>query len=59
MQEGRYIPAWRPNKITLLPLLPLDLTMYHHFISFLRAVQSREGLGWLVGNRGRIFIQCI
>ena len=43
MQEGRYIPAWRPNKITLLPLLPLDLTMYHHFISFLRAVQSREG----------------
>ena len=37
------IPAWRPNKITLLSLLPLDLTMYHRFISFLRAVQSREG----------------
>ena len=28
------IPAWRPNKITLLSLLQLDLTMYHHFISF-------------------------
>ena len=38
------IPAWRPNKITLLSLLPLDLTMYHHFISFLCAVQSREGV---------------
>ena len=37
------IPAWRPNKITLLALLPLDLTMYYHFISFLRAVQSRAG----------------
>ena len=37
------IPAWRPNKITLLSLLPLDLTMYHRFISFLRAVQSHEG----------------
>ena len=37
------IPAWRPNKITLLSLLPLDLTMYHRFISFLRAVQCREG----------------
>ena len=55
------IPAWRPNKITLLSLLPLDLTMYHRFISFLCAVQSREGVsltpdtvcksrlvGWLV-----------
>ena len=28
------ILAWRPNKITLLALLPLDLTMYYHFISF-------------------------
>ena len=37
------IPAWRPNKITLLALLPLDLIMYYHFISFLRAVQSRVG----------------
>ena len=37
------IPAWRLNKITLLALLPLDLTMYYHFISFLRAVQSRVG----------------
>ena len=37
------IPAWRPNKITLLSLLPRDLTMYHRFISFLRAVQFREG----------------
>ena len=37
------ILAWRPNKITLLALLPLDLTMYYHFISFLRAVQSRVG----------------
>ena len=37
------IPAWRPNKITLLSLLPLDLTMYRRFISFLCAVQSREG----------------
>ena len=37
------IPAWRPNKITLLALLPLDLTMYYHFISFLRAVQFRVG----------------
>ena len=36
------IPAWRPNKITLLSLLPLDLTMYNCFISFLCAVQSRE-----------------
>ena len=27
------IPAWRPNKITLLSLLPLDLTMYHRYIS--------------------------
>ena len=34
------IPAWRPNKITLLTLLPLDLTMYHRFISFLCVVQS-------------------
>ena len=41
------IPAWRPNKITLLSLLPLDLTMYHRFISFLRAVQSRDGR-WLI-----------
>ena len=37
------IPAWRPNKITLLSLLPLDLMMYHRFVSFIRAVQSREG----------------
>ena len=37
------IPAWRPNKITLLSLLPLDLMMYHRLISFMRAVQSREG----------------
>ena len=37
------IPAWRPNKITLLSLLPLDLMMYHRFISFMCAVQSREG----------------
>ena len=37
------IAAWRPNKIMLLSLLPLDLTMYHCFISFFRAVQSREG----------------
>ena len=37
------IPAWGPNKITLLSLLPLDLMMYHRFISFMCAVQSREG----------------
>ena len=37
------IPAWRPNKITLLSLLPHDLTMYRRFTSFLRAVQFREG----------------
>ena len=40
------IPAWRPNKITLLSLLPLVLTMYRRFISFLCAVHSREGR-WL------------
>ena len=28
------IPAWRPNKITLLSLSPLDLTMHLRFISF-------------------------
>ena len=37
------IPAWRPNKITLLSLIPLNLAMYNRFISFLRAAQSREG----------------
>ena len=37
------IPAWPPNKISLLSLLTLDLTMYHRFISFLRVVQSRQG----------------
>ena len=37
------MPAWRPTKITLLSLLPLNLAMYHRFISFLRAAQSREG----------------
>ena len=36
------IPVWGPNKITLLSLSPLDLTMYHRSISFLRAVQSRD-----------------
>ena len=36
--RGDDIPAWRPNKIMLLSLLPLDLTMHHHFISLLRAV---------------------
>ena len=37
------MPAWRPNKIMLLSLLPLNLAMYHRFISFLHAAQSREG----------------
>ena len=32
------IPAWRPNKITLISLLTLDLTMYNCLISFLRSV---------------------
>ena len=41
------IRAWRPNKITLSSLLPLDLTTHHRFISFLRAVQSHEGR-WLI-----------
>ena len=42
------IPAWHPNKITLLSLLPLDLTMYHCFISFLRAVQSCRGVNFIL-----------
>ena len=37
-------PARRPNKIMLLSLLPLDLMMYHRFISFWHAVQSRGGV---------------
>ena len=40
--------AVMPIAPELLSLLPLDLTMYsrmyHCFISFLRAVQSREGI---------------
>ena len=32
--RGDEIPAWRPNKVVLLSLLPLNPTMYRRFIIF-------------------------
>ena len=38
------IPAWHPNKIILLSLLPLDLTTYHHFIRFCMHFSLAKGV---------------